>query len=91
MAQQIIIQQELHQMQAAIVEAYNHSGGGGSTAAADVTYANASSGLTATNVQAAIDEIVTDLISGYPASLTYHQSHLDDFLPDFSRQIFQFW
>lgn len=30
------------------------------------------------------NEIVTDLISGYPASLTYHQSHLDDFLPDFS-------
>lgn len=44
-------------VQAAIVEAYNHGGGGGASAAADVTYDNTDSGLTATNVQDAIDEL----------------------------------
>lgn len=36
-------------------------GGGGGTSADDVSYDNTSSGLTATNVQDAIDEVVTDV------------------------------
>lgn len=46
-------------VQAAIVEAYGHGGGGGGSTAAAVSYDNTDSGLTATNVQAAIDEVVT--------------------------------
>ena len=37
-------------------------GGGGSPAAEDVTYDNVTSGLTATDVQAAIDEVVADSV-----------------------------
>lgn len=50
-------------VQAAIVEAYNHGGGGGggSTAAA-VSYDNTDSGLTATNVQDAIDELAAGAV-----------------------------
>ena len=48
-------------VQAAIVEAYNHGGGGGASAAADVTYDNTTSGLTATNAQAAIDELESEI------------------------------
>ena len=36
-------------------------GGGGSTSAANVTYDNTQSGLTATDVQAAVDELDTDV------------------------------
>lgn len=41
----------------AINEIYSEIGGGSGVAAEDVTYSNSSSGLTATNVQAAIDEV----------------------------------
>ena len=36
-------------------------GSSGASSAADVTYSNTSSGLSATNVQAAIDEVVSDI------------------------------
>lgn len=44
-------------------------GGGGGGSASDVTYDNTSSGLTATNVQDAIDEVVTE-VSGKQDALT---------------------
>lgn len=43
----------------AINEIYAEIGGGEGVEASDVTYSNTSSGLTAANVQAAIDEVVT--------------------------------
>lgn len=49
-------------VQAAIVEAYNHSGGGGGSTAAAVSYDNTDSGLTATNVQDAIDELASGAV-----------------------------
>lgn len=48
-------------VQAAIVEAYNHGGSGGASAAEDVTYNNTTSGLTASNVQDAIDEVEAEI------------------------------
>lgn len=48
-------------VQAAIVEAYNHGGGGGGSTAAAVSYDNTDSGLTATNVQDAIDEVEAEI------------------------------
>ena len=43
------------------------SGGGGASSADDVTYDNTTSGLTATNVQEAIDEVaagITEALTG---------------------------
>ena len=48
----------------AINEIYAEIGGGTGVAAEDVTYSNSTSGLTATDVQAAIDEVVAALPSG---------------------------
>lgn len=45
----------------------NGGGSGGATTAANVTYDNTTSGLTATNVQAAIDEVaagITEALTG---------------------------
>lgn len=44
-------------------------GGGGASSADDVSYDNISSGLTATNVQDAVDELSTDKANG--AGLTF--------------------
>ena len=49
-------------------DVYAPSGGGGSSSADQVSYDNTTSGLTATNVQDAIDEVVTDLGSKADAS-----------------------
>ena len=48
----------------AINEIYAEIGGGTGVAAEDVTYSNTSSGLTATDVQAAIDEVAAAIPSG---------------------------
>lgn len=45
----------------------NGGGGSGTTSAANVSYDNTTSGLTATNVQAAIDEVaagITEALTG---------------------------
>lgn len=55
----------------AINEIYAEIGGGTGVDAEDVTYSNTSSGLTATNVQAAIDEVasaIDDVESAIPAN-----------------------
>ena len=48
-------------------------GGGGSTSASNVSYVNTSSGLAANNVQAAIDEVVSD-IPDNAAALSYNNT-----------------
>ena len=48
----------------AINEIYAEIGGGTGVAAEDVTYSNTSSGLTATDVQAAIDEVAASIPAG---------------------------
>lgn len=48
-------------------EIKNAGGGGGASTAADISYDNTSSGLTADNVQAAIDEVaagITEALTG---------------------------
>ena len=49
-------------------------GGGGGGSASDVTYDNTSSGLTATNVQDAIDEVVGDIPTAL-SDLTADSTH----------------
>lgn len=46
------------------------NGGGGASTAADVSYDNTSSGLTADDVQEAIDELASDLAAGHEFSTT---------------------
>ena len=46
-----------------LLEKNGGSGSGGASTASDVSYTNTTSGLVATNVQTAIDEIVSDLKS----------------------------
>lgn len=53
--------------------AANIEGGGGSSSAEDVSYDNTDSGLTAENVQAAIDEIVSDM----PSPINYSTDEQD--------------
>ena len=51
------------------------AGGSSISDASDVNYDNTGSGLTATNVQDAIDEVVSDIPTGFPASaITYDNS-----------------
>jgi len=46
-------------------------GGGGSTTATQVSYSNTTSGLTATNVQGAIDEVVSDMSTITATQVSY--------------------
>ena len=57
------VQRNLHDAFADIA-ANIEEGGGGASSAEDVSYDNTDSGLTATDVQAAIDEIVAEMPSG---------------------------
>lgn len=66
------VQRNLHDAFADIA-ANIEEGGGGASSAEDVSYDNTDSGLTAENVQAAIDEIVSEMPSGmHSYSTTEH-------------------
>lgn len=65
------VQRNLHDAFADI--AANIDAGGGSSSAEDVSYDNTDSGLTAENVQAAIDEIVNEM----PSAVNYSTNEQD--------------
>lgn len=65
-----IVKQKQPVVQYAINKALTGGGGGGGTAA-DTTYDNTTSGLTATDVQDAIDEVVSDLSGYVPMETNY--------------------
>lgn len=71
-----LVTQDKSNLVAAINEAYNHGGGGGASSASDVSYDNTDSGMEATNVQAAIDELHKD-IYGSESGPTYAEYETD--------------
>ena len=70
-----------------VQEALDNGGSGGGGTAADVSYDNTDSGLTAETVQAAIDEVVTDLgtlsttVGDSSAGLVKDVSDIQDLIP----------